>query len=838
MSSQPNKLGKYEVRREIGQGAMGVVYEGFDPLIERVVAIKTIRPEQLDRAQAADILARFKREAQAAGRLSHPNIVSIYEYGEEPTATGSVAYIAMEYINGRELKEYFDENTRFPLSEINRLMSEILSALNHAHQNGVVHRDMKPANVIILEGGQVKVADFGIARIESSNLTQVGTVLGTPSYMSPEQFMGNIVDRRSDIFSVGVMLYQFLTGEKPFTGAVTTIMHKVLKEDPLAPSMLNTMLPKAWDEVVRQAIAKNPEERFQTAKHFADAVAVVVRSQTATAAGASSGDADATIAHQSGDATVVNARAMATVINPPSGAVDPALASKVDAPSQTVFAAPVATPSAWHQRARPASAEAAADQSTPPAAKSTSSSSNAGLYAVAAAIVLAAGAGLALFVGWKKESAPQAAAGSPAVVATPPAAPTPAVAAPAPTPLPASVAAPQATSAAPEALAAPQLAAVEPGTLVLSAVGLVNPQDPAFGGDPAKAGAALRDDARRQLIDKVVGLMVLPEASTQHAALLETKLLARAGEFVKATIAEDAPVTGSDGLMALNLRASVKVRDVQKALNALSQAEKIDLARVNGDPKVAVRFAVLGSSGAPLARGAVAEMAIREKIKALGFRLATAEEAAAADRPADIVITGEAKLRSSSTKLEASGLVINKVNLSGWSVKAHVTQSADDFYLDSQAPRTPTWTSEDAALSAISKLAAEPFTKELLLQNHRPRVRRIHLIVNGIADDKVTAALLRELRGNRSVVDATWVADKGYFALTLPSGDLVDLVQTSIVKGLNTKLGQACLAPAGATATQVNLTWSSACAADMAKLGAMAPSAASPARLKALGIKV
>src|SRR5262245_26081060 len=231
----PKKLGKYEIRRELGKGAMGVVYEGFDPTIERIVALKTIRADQLGGEDAAEILARFRREAQAAGRLNHPHIVSIYEYGEDAeTGSGtSIAFIAMEFIKGRELRSYFEANERFPLKEVVRIMGEILDALGHAHENGVTHRDMKPANVILLERGAVKVADFGIARLETSELTQAGAVLGTPAYMSPEQFVGQPVDGRSDIFSCGVILYQFLTGEKPFTGNVTTIMYKVLSEEPL-----------------------------------------------------------------------------------------------------------------------------------------------------------------------------------------------------------------------------------------------------------------------------------------------------------------------------------------------------------------------------------------------------------------------------------------------------------------------------------------------------------------------------------------------------------------------------------------------------------------------------
>jgi serine/threonine-protein kinase len=148
-------------------------------------------------------------------------------------------------------------------------MAQLLAALGHAHQHGIVHRDIKPANIILLKDGTVKVADFGIARVESSNLTQAGSVLGTPSYMSPEQFMGQTVDGRSDLFSAGVILYQFLTGEKPFTGALTTIMHKVLKEEPAAPSELNVQVPRPFDALIRKALAKRPDERFQTRAEFA-----------------------------------------------------------------------------------------------------------------------------------------------------------------------------------------------------------------------------------------------------------------------------------------------------------------------------------------------------------------------------------------------------------------------------------------------------------------------------------------------------------------------------------------------------------------------------------------
>ncbi len=262
---------------------MGIVYEGFDPFIERTVAIKTIQKSMIDKSEAHEILGRFRREAQAAGRLTHPNIVSVYEYGED----GDVAFIAMEFIVGIELKEHFDKTTRFQISDSAQIMTQLLGALDYSHTRGVVHRDIKPSNILITKDGQVKIADFGIAKIESSDLTQVGTVLGTPSYMSPEQFMGQTVDRRSDIYSAGVILYQFLTGERPFTGSnMTMIMHKVMHQEPTPTGELNPDLPEALHKVVEKAMAKRPEDRFQTAAEFIKALKAAVES-VATAAASS-----------------------------------------------------------------------------------------------------------------------------------------------------------------------------------------------------------------------------------------------------------------------------------------------------------------------------------------------------------------------------------------------------------------------------------------------------------------------------------------------------------------------------------------------------------------------
>jgi serine/threonine protein kinase len=213
---QARKLGKYELRREVGRGGMGVVYEAYDTTICRRVALKTLCSAVLSGPEADAFIGRLRREAQAAGRLTHPNIVAVYDFGEEsqqPAAgAGRIAYIAMEFVEGRELRDLLACQERFPIPSIVRIMGQLLDALEYSHKNGVVHRDIKPSNIILLEGDTVKVTDFGIARIESSTLTQAGSIMGSPSYMAPEQFLAQPVDGRSDLYSAGVLLYELLAG--------------------------------------------------------------------------------------------------------------------------------------------------------------------------------------------------------------------------------------------------------------------------------------------------------------------------------------------------------------------------------------------------------------------------------------------------------------------------------------------------------------------------------------------------------------------------------------------------------------------------------------------------
>src|SRR5258708_35139894 len=288
MAEHPEAIGKYRVTRPLGKGAMGMVYEGFDPIIERRVAIKTILGEYLEAAEMQEAVARFKREAQAGGRLQHPSIVGVYEYGQD----GEMAFIVMEYVEGRELKRMLADGPRFELIEIFEIMKQLLGALDYSHKQGVVHRDIKPANVMIMPGPKVKVMDFGIARLESSSLTQVGTVVGTPTHMSPEQLMGIPADGRADIWSSGVILYEMLTGTNPFLAETpAAVMHRVLQLEPDPPSSLNAALPPGFDGVLARALAKKADQRFQTAKEFNAALLIALQGKHVGAAAPRTSDA-------------------------------------------------------------------------------------------------------------------------------------------------------------------------------------------------------------------------------------------------------------------------------------------------------------------------------------------------------------------------------------------------------------------------------------------------------------------------------------------------------------------------------------------------------------------
>jgi serine/threonine-protein kinase len=292
MTKELKSLGRYRIQGVLGKGAMGLVYDGVDPTLDRRVAIKTILTSALDEATAKHYAMRFMREVRAVARLNHPNIVQVYDYGTE----NDLAYIVMEYIQGKELKDSFDAGQTFSLKAVLQMMEELLQALDLAHEAGIIHRDVKPANVMVDAAGHVKLTDFGVARVNDPDAdlgeaTRAGAMIGTPAYMSPEQIQGQPIDRRSDVFSAGVLFYQLLTGRKPFEGTGFPLARKIVQDDPPWPSTL-VQVPPEIDRVVARALAKDAAQRYPTARAFAEALRRV-------AEGKPPEDPDATIPHSS-----------------------------------------------------------------------------------------------------------------------------------------------------------------------------------------------------------------------------------------------------------------------------------------------------------------------------------------------------------------------------------------------------------------------------------------------------------------------------------------------------------------------------------------------------------
>ncbi len=769
MAEIPQKLGKYEVRRELGRGAMGIVYEGWDPMIDRRVALKTVRKDQLDRTEVDEILSRFQREARAAGRLNHPNVVAVYEYGED---ADGVAFIAMEYVEGRELKDYFDKQERFSMNEIVRLMSELLNALGHAHEHGIVHRDVKPANIFLLKSGQAKVGDFGIARIESSNLTQAGSVLGTPAYMSPEQFMGQRVDGRSDLFSAGVILYQFLTGEKPFAGQLTTIMHKVLKEDPIAPSELNVQVPSVFDAVIRKALAKRPEERYQSAKEFGAAL-------QAALGGRAAADEDATVVNAGDDATEVFSES--TVAYQPPPAAPAAATPPAAAPVYPGRAAPSGPPPV---------PGAAARRGIPP-------------WAIAAGVgaVVVIGGAVALLGG----SGPSQPSGAPSGTSEP------------------------APTAAPAAAKAPAGAEDSPRLLTISAVGYADASDPRFASDPNSLRTALREETRRDLVEKAVALYVQSNSLAQNYGVLREKLLGRGNEFIEAVVQEDTPQPGKDGLVSMTAKATVRIRDVQKSLNQMSKEDRVDFIRNNGDPRIAVQIATVSAAeGAASKRSQIVENSLKEKIQSFGFRTWSED---GGEKKADFLVVGEAKFKKLSVRLEASGLVIDRSAITSWTIKCIDKKTGEEIYYNTAVPQRMTWNSEDEAMADIGRLIGEEFSKGFFLQHFHFTAQKVALGVNGLPDEAFAKRLQTEIAGLRNVlgVSAGKLGSDSRFQIDLAGGgsNLADQVSASLAVPLNQKFGRNCFNVAGSNGNEVSMNFEAACkeAAVAARLDSTPPAA-------------
>jgi serine/threonine-protein kinase len=791
-----DRLGKYEIRRTLGKGAMGVVYEAYDPMIKRRVALKTIRGDQLAGDDAAEVLARFRREAQAAGRLNHPNIVAIYEYDEDD----GTSFIAMEYVEGRDLKAAFEGNERFGNADIVRIMSQILDALGYSHRQGVIHRDIKPANVFLLDDGTVKVADFGIAHIDSSSLTQVGSVMGTPSFMSPEQIQGLPVDGRSDLFSAGVILYQFLTGERPFAGSSSTTMQKVLKQDPLPPSTLNVTLPAAVDAVVRKALAKRPEDRYPNAQEFRDALAAAMAPAPARPVArpvAPAGDGDATVLRGS-DPTVV--------ARPSSTAAAPA-ASAEPAPTPPPAKAPEPQP--------------------PTAARPERSRST-----VIAAVAIAAVSAAAIAWHFLGRDAGKAATVAPAPAAAPPTASAPPAAPPASAPAPAPVPPPVAQPAA------------DPGKLVITALGVADPTDPRFANDPAALQNQLRADAKGQLVEKALGLLVDRASVARNYATIDAKLLANSGSFIATVVEESAPQLGKDGLMTMTTQAVVDVRAVQKSLNQLTRAERIDLIRAGGDPKISVRIATRDADrpDAPPRPSPVAENLVKERIKSFGFRT-WSEGGADAASAADFAVEGEAAIKRLSMRLEASGVTVTKYALTSWTVKCADRATGEEIYFNTTLPKgLGTFASEEEALRAIGTKIADEYSRDFFLQHVASTGQSVALVVEGLPDAATAERLARELIGLPAVLSLRPRAVPGGHGFDLRlAGSIApaDLVAAAVLGPLNRKLGESCFTLGATAGEQVAAVLDAKCrdAGVLLRLETNPPAAlygAAPARQKSV----
>src|SRR5262245_48572423 len=264
----PTSIGRYQITGNLGFGAMGAVYKSFVPLTKRPLAIKTCRLDiPRTSPQYRSFIDRFQHEAQISGTLSHPGIVTLFDLGEE----NGDPFFAMEFVDGKTIADVIAEGTRFKPEKVIGLVSQIASALDYAHSRGVVHRDVKPANLILYDDDKVKVTDFGIAKLQDADITHSGALLGTPSYMSPEQAMGEKLDGRSDIFSLGVVAFEMLSGQQPFPGPnVTSILYKLVHTDPVEPPGLELLglVPQKWREVFQKVLAKKPENRYQTASSF------------------------------------------------------------------------------------------------------------------------------------------------------------------------------------------------------------------------------------------------------------------------------------------------------------------------------------------------------------------------------------------------------------------------------------------------------------------------------------------------------------------------------------------------------------------------------------------
>jgi predicted Ser/Thr protein kinase len=760
----PQKLGKYEVRREVGRGGMGIVYEGFDPLIGRRVALKTFIQQYLDNTQEDNLLARLQREAQAGGRLNHPHIIAVFDYGEETIkdAHGDdvrSAFIAMEFVEGRSLQSYFEANERFSLKEIERIMSELLDALGYSHAHGVVHRDIKPANIILLADGSVKVGDFGVARIEASTLTQAGTVLGSPRFMSPEQFMGQTVDGRSDLYSAGIVLYQLLTGDVPFTGEYTTIMHRVLNEQAPPPTALNVQVPRKFDDLMLCALAKRPDERFQNAAAFKAAISAAMIAPAPQA--------------PTPPLTADKTQLRQTTVK---------LATAKLAPRHTTSAAIVAVLTVLI-----AAAAAYYFLRSPPRAGSADASS------------LAPG-----------EKAAQTTATTATGQKGPPDQTGPST---------------QIGQAIPAVSAGPAGAVQSrDGSTIMSALGIARPGEPGGASQGALEGEVWKN-ARQRMITKAVALYVQPSSLASNFGIIRTKLLPHSDEFISDVLDQPTPQVGSDGTLLGTLRAKVKAREVQKLLNTISADERVNFIRNNGDPKISVGVRILSAAagtGAGPEVSPVAENILKERIRSFGF--AVVDDSQGKSR-ADFRIESEARFKKLSATLRASGLTIEKFVLTSWTVKATDLNTGEEIYHSTEIPEKKSWVSEELALEDVGHLIGEKFSKSFFLDYFDFKPMPVRLRFSALPPalaNAVQAEIDANLLAISSAVQARTGNDVVIDAQLSGGPDSSMTLVRQLIRSLNRKAAAACFAVADAAtpnaavsgegAVELNIRFDGACA--------------------------
>jgi serine/threonine-protein kinase len=781
--AQARKLGKYELRREVGRGGMGVVYEAYDTTICRRVALKTLCSDVLSGPEAETYIGRLRREAQAAGRLTHPNIVAVYDFGEEPQEQGAragrIAYITMEFVEGRELQALLATQERLPVAAIVRIMGQLLDALEYSHKNGVVHRDIKPANIMLLEDDTVKVTDFGIARIESSTLTRAGTVMGSPSYMSPEQFLGLSTDARSDLYSAGVVLYELLAGEVPFPGSFSTAMHKVLNDTPTPVSALNVHAPKGIDALLGRALAKKPADRFQSAAELKQAVFATLLEGSAAAVKPAGkrrtwGVVAATcvIAVAAG-AIYLNRNSShgAAVIGVGTGVVG----TGAEATGTAVLAKTVVP------------ASAAALGPTGPAAGTT---------AAAPSSVLGRG---------DADHTPAASSHTPEILVN--------------------------TPVEPPKEVLPPVDERKSGTAMITAVGLADPQDTRFAKNGLEVETHLWADARRQLIEKAVALYVDPSSINAHYTLLRDKLFSRSDEYIATVLDQQPPQSSQYGLLLGTIRATVKVHDVQRALNEIAREERVEFIRNNGNPRISVDVRVRSDLADPSLRpqrSALAENILMDRIRSFGF---VAVDATSAQPAPDFSLSADVRLKHLAARLPASGLTIEKVALTSWTIRTVDPNTGEEVYLNTTIPLRQSWASEDLALQEIGRLIGSQFSREFFLQYFHFGTQRIHLRFKGLPSS-AAPSLVSEATAALRILNASLSASADQDVLIdidVAEGPEAarERVADALLNPLNRKLGQACFAVTSGSNTELLIDFVPACAspAVLARLDASPPGA-------------